>query len=656
MENKKENYLGTEKISKLLMTFAIPSIIGMIVNSLYNIVDQIFIGWGVGYLGNGATTIIFPINMICLAFALMFGDGASAFLSLKLGENKKEEAKKGVSSTILTSMIFSIIITAFIVGFLPLLVNLFGCTDDIRPYALQYGLFIGIGFPFMMIGTTINSLIRADGSPEYSMISMMIGAIVNCILDPIFIFVFKMGVTGAAVATLIAQVVSFAININYLRKFKTIKLDFNPKHISLKYVLKVCNLGISSFITQMSIVAVMTTENNVLSKVGEASEFGPNIPLTVLGIVMKINQILNSIIIGLAVGSQPIVGFNYGARKYDRVKKTLKFVISISVAISTIALVLFQTIPDKLIVIFGKGDELYTKFAVMAFRTYLMMTILNGVQIPSSIFFQAIGKSKKSIFVSLSRQVIVLIPSMILFAKYFGINGVLYSGPFADTVAFIITLILLFFEIKGMNKKIKSVENNEEIVPTKLDKHVVITIAREYGSGGRFVGKLVAKELGINCYDKNFIQKLASETEMSQNYIEEKEQKETDISNNGLLTNADDLFIEESKLVKKLYDEESCVIIGRCADYILKDKKDVLKVFISASEEEKVNRAVKYYGVDKKKAKSEIDKINKLRAKHYKHYTDREWNNPENYDLMLKVDDFGVEKCAKIIVENIKNK
>lgn len=650
---KEENSLGTKKISKLLFSFAIPSIIGMIVNSLYNIVDQIFIGWGVGYLGNGATSIIFPINMICLAFALMFGDGASAFLSLKLGEGKKKEAEKGVSSSIGFSIMFSIILSLLILVFLPKLVNVFGCTEDLRPYALSYGLFIVLGFPFMMIGTTLNSLVRADGSPKYAMKSMVIGAVLNCILDPIFIFALNWGVKGAAIATMISQIVSFVININYIRKFKTIKIDLNLKNISFSYLRKICSLGISSFITQMSIVAVVTTENNVLGQLGNESIFGPNIPITVLGIVMKISQILNSIVIGLAVGAQPIVGYNYGAGNYKRVKETLKYVISISVIISTIALILFQTMPDKLIAVFGKSDdELYMKFAEMAFRIYLMMTILNGVQIPSSIFFQAIGHSKKSIVVSLSRQVLVLIPAMILFGKYFGINGVLYAGPFADIVAFLITLVLLIFELKNMKEtKVDIKDNDIEKKVKKIDKHLVITIGREYGSGGRYVGELVAEKLGINCYDKEFIHKLAKETGMDVGYIENKEQKETDISNYGNLTNSDDLFIQESNLIKKLYNEESCVIVGRCADYVLKEKENVIKVFIYASEEEKIKRAVKYYGLNKKKAKSEIDRINKLRAKHYKHYTDSDWKDVKNYDLMLNVGEHGVEKCADIICE-----
>ena len=621
MDKEKTN-LGTEKIIKLLLTFSIPSIIGMLVNSLYNIVDQIFIGWGVGYLGNAATTIIFPINMVCLAFALMFGDGASAYLSLKLGEKNKKDAEIGVSSTILFASLFSILLTIIIMIFLPNLINLFGCTKAIRPYALKYGIFIAMGLPFMMIGISLNSLIRADGSPKYAMRSMIIGAILNCILDPIFIFVLHQGVEGAAIATLISQIISFVININYLRKFKTIKLSYNIKKISIDHIRKVCSLGISSFITQMAVVAVVTTENNTLSLLGTASKFGSEIPITVLGIVMKISQILNSIIIGLAVGSQPIIGYNYGAGNYRRVKDTFKYVIKISLVISTFAFLLFQIFPTQLISIFGKGNKLYEEFAIRAFRIYLMLTILNGVQIPSSIFFQAIGRSKKSAIISLSRQVLVLIPSMILLGKFLGLDGVLYAGPLADLIAFIIALILLITE-------------NKKLSENKLEK------------------KEITKK---PTYDNEFIQKLASETGLSEKYIAENEQKTTQLPNYGNISASDDLFIKEVELVNELYKKESCIIVGRCADYILKDKKDVLKVFICASNEEKISRAVKYYGINNKSAEKEITKTNKAREKHYKYYTNREWKNYENYDVVIKIDNFGVEKASELITNMLKDR
>jgi MATE efflux family protein len=663
MENE-ENILGKEKIGKLIRKFSIPCIISLLVNSLYNIVDQIFIGWGVGYLGNGATNVVFPLTMICLAFSLMFGDGASAYLSLKLGEKKKEEAGKGVANGIAMSVIIALIMCVITLGFLPQLLNVFGCTDNLREYALKYGYIIAIGLPFMMIGTTLNSIIRADGNPKYAMTSMVSGAILNTMLDPIFIFVFKMGVEGAAIATVISQILTFIINICYIKKFKSVTLNKESFKIKASVARKVAMLGISSFITQMSIVVVMAFENNLLGKYGGQSKFGSEIPITVLGIVMKISQILNSIIIGIAAGAQPIIGYNYGAGKYDRVKRTLKTVLGLSVIISTIAFILFQTIPDKLISIFGSGDANYMEFACIAFRTYLMLVICNGIQIPSGIFFQAIGKSVKSAVLSLSRQILFLIPAMVTFGKLWGIDGILYAGPFADGLAFLIASTLLILEVKHLrnneNKETVTVEEKSE-VENQNGRNIVITIAREYGSGGRYIGKLVAEKLGIKLYDKEFVKKVAEETGLSEEFIKNNEQKRDALAdlNNGYyfgLNNADELFLKESEIIKNTAEKESCVIVGRCADFILNDRKDVTKVFIYSNMENKVKRATEFYGLDKAKAEKEITRINKLRANHYKHYTEKEWNNPNNYDICINSDTLGVEKSADLICEIVNKK
>ena len=660
---KEENILGKEKISKLIKKFSIPCIISLLVNSLYNIADQIFIGQGVGYLGNGATNVVFPLVMIGLAFSLMFGDGASAYLSLKLGEKKKDEAKIGIGNGIMLCIIISIIFCAVTLIFLPVFLKIFGCTDNLRDYAMTYGRIIAIGFPFSMIGTTLNSIIRADGSPKYAMTSMLAGAILNTILDPIFIFVFHKGVAGAAIATVISQILTFVLNIVYIKKFKSIKLDKDSINLRANVCKKVSALGISSFITQMSIVCVMTAENNLLGKAGAESKFGAEIPITVLGIVMKISQILNSIIIGIAAGSQPILGYNYGAKKFDRVKQTLKIVLGSSLVISTIAFILFQTIPDKLISIFGSGDENYMEFACLAFRTYLFLCIFNGIQIPSGIFFQAIGKSTKSAILSLSRQIVILIPAMIILSHIFGLMGVLYAGPVADGIAFVLAAILLIREVKNLKQNgVESNKTNEETkVSNKMENQIIITLSREYGSGGRYIGKMVAEKLEIKLYDKEFIAKLAKETGLSSEYIESNEQKRGALEtlNNGYysgLSNSDELFIKESELIKEVANEKSCVIVGRCADFILKENKNVFKVFVYSNMENKVKRATDFYGLDKNKAEKEINRINKLRANHYKYYTEKDWNNPENYDICINSDSLGVEKAADLICEMIKEK
>ncbi len=654
--------LGTEKIGKLLKRFAIPSIISLLVNALYNIVDQIFIGWGVNYLGNGATNIVFPITVICLAFSLMFGDGTSAYLSLKLGEKKKDEASKGVANGILLSVISSIILCTICLIFLPQLINLFGCTDALRSYALNYGYIISIGLPFVMIGTTLNSIIRADGSPSFSMKSMVTGAILNIILDAVAIFVFKWGIAGAAIATIIGQFVTFLMNVLYIKKFKTIKLTKESFKFDFKTAKTVSKLGISSFITQMSIVVVISVQNLLLKKYGELSEFGSDIPITVLGIVMKISQILSSIIIGIVVGSQPIVGYNYGAKKFDRVKQTFKTVLLLSFCVSVVAFILFQTIPEQLISIFGSGDELYNKFACLTFRIFLMLTIVNGIQIVSGIFFQAVGKPVKSAFLTLSRQILFFIPIAIVLANMNGIMGVLYAGPISDGLAFIISAILLVIEMRELgkgNEKSYAISSDKKTMENK--GKLVITISREYGSGGRYVGKMLAEKLNIHFYDKELIEIVSNKSGLSASYIEDNEQN---IHGNLLssfntqyfdnLSNDDNLFIAETEAVKEIAEKGSCVIVGRCSDYILRDNKNVLKIFLYSNDENKVKRAIKYYGLNKNNALNQINKINKAREKHYSYYTGRKWRDFENYDIAINVDNYGVEKTADILAKFVE--
>ena len=556
--------------------------------------------------------------------------------------------------------IISIILCIISLIFLPQLLNIFGCTEALKNYALEYGYVIAIGFPFVMIATAMSSIIRADGNPKYSMISMVTGAVLNIILDPIFIFVFKMGMSGAAWATVISQFATFILNITYIRKFKTITLEKEDFKLNFSVTRKIATLGISSLISLVSAVIVMSIQNNLLAKYGANSRFGAEIPITVLGIVMKITQILNSIVLGVASGAQPIIGYNYGAEKYDRVKSTLKLVLKINITIAIIAFILFQTIPDKLIAIFGKGDELYTEFACLAFRVYLLLYILSTVQIATGIFFQAIGKSIKSACISLSRQIIILIPAMFLLGNTFGVEGILYSGPVGDGIAFLLSATLLIIDFKklGKEKYQSSSLIDDTSTDNKLSKHIIITVSREYGSGGRYIGRLIADKLGIKFYDKDFITKISEKTGLTEEYIEKNEQsrKALETLNSTGLSNQDELFINESQEIEELADKESCVIIGRCADFVLKDRKDVVKVFVYSDMKDKIKRAIEFYGIDKEKAEKEIKRIDKSRANHYKYYTEREWKDYSNYDICINSDLLGVEKVADFICEMVKEK
>ncbi len=449
---KKENILGTEKIGKLLIKFSIPCIISLLVSSLYNIVDQVFIGQGVGYLGNAATNIVFPLTVISMAFSFLIGDGAAANLSLCLGKKDEKSASKGVGNSIVLVAILSIIFLAVSLIFQDSLLKLFGVTPDSYQFAKGYMFYITLGLPFFMLTNALNSIIRADGSPKYAMASMLAGAIINLILDPIAIFILHWGVEGAAIATIIGQIVSGIISLYYLKKFKSIKLNKESMKFDWKISKTVLLLGISSFITEISVTIVIIVLNQLLVKYGAESKYGSDIPLSALGIVMKVNQIVNSIVLGIAVGAQPILGFNYGAKKYNRVIKTLKKTIIVAVIITTIGTLVMQLCPQLIINLFGQENELYNEFAQKCFRIFLMLIILNSFQIISGIFMQSIGKSIKSAVISLSRQIGFLIPSLLIWSSLKGVEGVLYAGPTADALAFIMAFILMFFEIKKMKK------------------------------------------------------------------------------------------------------------------------------------------------------------------------------------------------------------
>lgn len=454
------NILGYEKIGKLLRKYAIPSIISMLVNALYNIVDQVFIGQGVGYLGTGATNIIFPLTIAFASFSLMLGDGASAYLSLKLGEGEKDEAAKGAANGILLSVIISIIFVTVVLLFFPQFLNLFGCTPELEPYAKDYGYIAAVGFPFFAICATINSVIRADGSPGFAMGSMLIGSVLNIILDPIFMFTFGLGIKGAALATVISQITSFMLNILRLRKLKSIKLKGNLK-LNFSITINIVKLGISSFITQVFATIVMGIQNNLLKTYGALSVYGSEIPISATGVIFKAVEILNSIVLGLAVGSQPIIGYNYGAKKFDRVKSTLKTVILYGLIVSVVVVALFQTIPDKIILLFGGGgNDLYIEFAKISFRLYTMLMIGSSVTVPVVSFLQAIGKGGKSALLSIVRQAIVPILGMFVIGNFFGIFGVVSARAIADGVAFLLSVLLLVGELHFINKMQESVKNN----------------------------------------------------------------------------------------------------------------------------------------------------------------------------------------------------
>ena len=387
------DFLGTEKVGKLMLKFSVPCILSLLVGALYNIVDQIFIGQGVGFLGNGATNVVFPITIIALSLALLIGDGSAAFLSICQGRQDKEGGHKTVGNAIVLNIIVGVAYMVLLILFRDPALKAFGATANNMSYAQEYFNYLVLGIPFFMFSTSMNGVIRADGNPKFAMLATLAGAIINIILDPIAIFVLGWGMKGAALATIAGQIVSALLAVSYLMHAKHFKLSKKSFSLEWKLIKKIIPLGMSSFLTQISIVAMTAAMNNVLVIYGAQSIYGADIPLTVVGIVMKVFQIVIAIVVGIAVGAQPIVGYNIGANKLDRVKEAFKKMLIAEVIVGSIALVLFEVFPLQIISVFGSESALYNDFAVMTFRIYFCTIILCCVQKSTSIFLQSLGRS-----------------------------------------------------------------------------------------------------------------------------------------------------------------------------------------------------------------------------------------------------------------------
>ncbi len=446
--------LGKEKINKLLFAFSIPCIISMLINSVYNIVDQIFIGQGVGTIGNAATNVIFPLVILSTAIASLIGNGAAANISLLLGAGKNDIAKKSTGSAIILLIIVSILV--FLVGeiTLPTLIHLFGSTSNVYNSALTYGRIILLGVPCMIFYTGMSAIIRADGSPKYSMILLVIGAIINLILDPVFIFYFHLGVAGGAWATIIGQFVSFIIAFFYLFRFKMIKLEKKDYKMN-STIFKVLGLGLSSFITQMTVVALFIVMNNLMNKYAVDSKFGRDIPLSVYGVISKLNGLYVACVLGISIGAQPIIGYNYGAKNYARVKETLKKVIMICAMIGIFFNILFQFFPQYIISPFiTKTDPnyaLFMEFAIDFSKIFLMVCFLNSFEMCTSIVIQSLGKVVKATLCSFTRQIFLFIPLALILTHFYGLYGALYAGTIADTLCFFVIIIIFVTEYKKLN-------------------------------------------------------------------------------------------------------------------------------------------------------------------------------------------------------------
>lgn len=457
---EKNYYLGTEKVGRLLGQFAIPCIFSLIISCLYNIVDQIFVGNGIGYLGNAATGVIFPITVVGWGMSLFFGDGAAAHLSVSLGQNKTDRIHRGVGNAILCSFLSGMVIIAvsYLCG--DGLLRMIGATDANLAMAHDYGFLIYAMMPFAMVQNTLASIIRADGSPRFAMGAMLAGAVINIIGDPVAIFILHMGIKGAAYATILGQFVSFFICAVYLKKSKTFRISASSLCLDFTLLKRIMALGMSSLLTQLSIVIITIINNILLVHYGADSVYGADIPLAAFVVIMKLFQIVLNIAIGIAAGAQPIVGYNFGAGKYERVRELLKWMVAWTVVVCLICTILFEAIPQVFIRMFGADGELYTQFAVGCLRIYLSLIVFTCVQKVCAIFLQSIGYAKAAAPLSVIRDVLLIVFSLIA-PMFLGVTGIFWAAPAADFFAMTITAVVMVRLWKQLNGTVAYIKNQD---------------------------------------------------------------------------------------------------------------------------------------------------------------------------------------------------
>lgn len=454
-QNDSLSLFEKESISKLLIKFALPAIASMVVNSIYNIVDQIFIGQGVGMLGNAATNLTFPFVTFSMAIGTMIADGCVAFFSIKLGQKDYKAAERTMGNGISLALLSGLLLFLLMEVFLDPLLMLFGGTgvDPLTfTYAHQYSRITLIGIPMVFVSMSVNSIIRAQGNPRYSMFSNLAGCFLNIILDAWFVLGLDWGVAGAAYATIIGQLLNLILCLRYLPKLKGVRFSMECTRLSGKTVGAFLPLGISSFFTQFASTVVVICMNNLFVKYGAQSIYGSDIPLAALGIVMKCNSIIISVMVGLGIGSQPIVGYNYGAKNYKRVKNAYIRTITIGLIVGVIGWLCFQLFTQSIINLFGQESELYNQFANKCFKIFLGIIFVTGFLIPSGIFFQSIGKPVKAMTSTLTRQLIYFLPTAFIMGKLYGVEGLLYAGPIGDALATVTVLILIIGEMKILTK------------------------------------------------------------------------------------------------------------------------------------------------------------------------------------------------------------
>lgn len=663
-ENMKEtDMLGTAPIGKLLRKFSVPCITGLLIGALYNIVDQIFIGnSSLGYVGNAATGISFPVLCIANAFAWCIGDGCAAWLSICAGRNDRESADRCVGTGLAATFLISIALMLVSLASAHPLMELLGASGRTLELAVSYFRIVALFFPAYLMTAVMNSTIRSDGSPTFAMVANLAGAALNMILDPICIFVLDWGIEGAAVATVTGQLVSFLVSIAYFRHPKTFTLSQKSFRIDHAMLRNLIVLGGSTFIIQVSMVVMTLLSNVMLARFGSLSKYGPDIPLSVFSIQTKVYTIVNNIAVGIALGGQPILGYNYGAGKLDRVRETWKRIAISSLAVGLAATVLFLAAPDLVIGIFGRQNSLYMEFAVTSFRISLSLAFVTCFVKISSIFFQAIGKPVEAMTSSVIRDMggfvaftLILTNAMEAAHPGNGIYGILLASPLSDILAGTVVTILTARFFREMDRKKESCRETAD--PAFLPTHPgpVITISREHGTCGKQIASLLGRELGIPVYSKELTAIVARESGMAEEFLgKDYDDNDERLSELYMSTHvAQQAMAAQAEVIGRIASRGSCIIVGRAANHVLRNHPNTISIFLHAPEDVRTANIERMYGDSEDDAVRHMLMSDESRAAYCRAISGRDWKDMDSYDLCLDVRN-GKEAAVAVLSEFIR--
>lgn len=666
------DFLGTEKLSKLMKKYAIPCVISLLVAALYNIVDQIFIANAsyLGSYGNAANTVVFPLTVVALSIAMMIGDGCCTFVSISLGAKEKENAHRGIGSSVIAIIVVGIILTAIYLLFQNPILTAFGArvNDETFRLSKEYFFWITLGIPFYMFGQSMNPIIRSDGSPNFAMGTLLTGAVLNIIFDPICIYILKWGMMGAAVATIFGQIVSAIMSAVYLTRMKSVKISKDSFRFRVSIMRQILPLGITSFLSQISIVLSMAAVLNMVTKYGsldpifKQTEYA-QIPTAVVGIVMKFFQIIISISVGLAAGCIPIAGYNIGAKHNDRVITLMKLLLITEFVVGLIASALFLLFPQQFINIFGAENEsiYYTDFAIKTIRIFLCLLPLSCLNKGTFIFLQSLGKAKESTALSMMREIVFGVGLPLLLPLFWGLDGVLFFMPIADILTVIASIIVIINTNKLLNQAVET--GTDTMEPLKMPDadartSYIITIGRSYGAGGRSIGKKIAEQLNLPYYDSELLEKAAQTSGLSQKFLQSMDEKPV---TSGMLYRSvgfgdskyesiGHLAIRaQHEIIEKIASEGPCVIVGRSADQVLAGKYKLLRVFITSSEGNRISRIIQRDSLNAEDARKKISKVDKQRSAYYNQRSTTKWGDANGYDLCLNTDYFGIDGAVSLI-------